>query len=181
MRNTALLMVTLAAACSANHVLVAALDDTGGAHSGGSIGSAGNSSLSAIGGSSPVSSGGSHAAPDAGIVLTSGGSNVDVRIGEDAGATSVVICACADGQAAFCGSDGMTYPNSCEDGGTCVPPMVACWHACPCLEGESASNETTFWFPEDCAPTTVCEREPTCLTIGYVTGSLLTFCSPDED
>jgi hypothetical protein len=158
------------AACSVDHLVVAALDDAGPANEGGAVGSAGTTSGSTAGKATWVGSPG-QGGMDRIILIASGGGNVDVRIGAGAsgGPPTAVLCACEDEQASLCGSDGLTYPTPCEDGGTCAPPSIACFHACPCLEGESASIEVTSWFPSDCDPATRCSGDVMCLTFGNVT------------
>jgi hypothetical protein len=104
------------------------------------------------------------------ILLTSGGSNVTVWIGADAGATSEIVCACAGQQAQLCSSDGVTYTGSCEDdAGTCLAPIIACFHACPCLDDEPANADVVSWFPQDCAPMAQCSDGFFCMTFSNVT------------
>jgi hypothetical protein len=183
MRNAALLMGTLLlAACSIDHIVVAALDQAAGANTGGASGAgAGSSGLLAsaagevtVGGSFPqggtAPQGG--AAPQGGtdrILLTSGGSNVDVRIGADAGATSETICSCSGQQTQLCGSDGITYTADCEEGSTCLAPTISCFHACPCLAEEPADTEVITWFPQACAPMAQCTEGFFCMTFTNVT------------
>jgi len=186
MRNAALLLGSLIiVACSVDHLVVAALDQAGGANVGGSSASAGSSGL-ATSVAGAVSSGGSQsragaaqggAAAQGGtdrIILSSGGTNVDVRIGGDAGATSELVCSCLGEQAELCGSDGVTYAAICEDGGACLAPTIACWHACPCLEGESADAGVSSWFSADCADTAPCADGVICMTFNNVTRDMHT-------
>jgi hypothetical protein len=169
MRNMALLIGMFSVACAVDHVVVATLDGSGGTNGTNDRGDAGSSgSVPSAAGN--VSSGGSHSGGGTDrIILASGGTNVDVRIGEDAGAASYLMCSClGERQAELCGSDGLTYPGSCDDGGTCLPPAIACFHACPCLEDESGAVKVTSWFPETCAATAGCS-DFTCLAFSNVT------------
>ncbi|HKO52186.1 MAG TPA: hypothetical protein VJV79_30975, partial [Polyangiaceae bacterium] len=127
MRNTWRLIGALAlAACSVDPVVVAALDDAGGANTGGLSGGSGSSGSSESAAGNGTSGG---AYPQGGdwFIILSGGTTTNVRTDADAGATTTVLCSCKEGQATLCGSDGITYTISCEDGGTCLPPSVACW------------------------------------------------------
>jgi hypothetical protein len=191
MRNTALLLATLVTvACSVDHLVLAALDEAGGANAGGSSAGAGSSGLSA-GAAGNVSAGGSQtdsAAARGGsaqggmdrIILGSAGGNVDIRIGGDAGATSQLVCSCLGTQAEVCGSDGVTYAAGCEDAGDCVLPTIACWHACPCLAGESAEPDTASWFSLDCAATAPCADGVVCMTFSNVTPDMHTCTTADN-
>ena len=156
----------IVAACSVDHIVVAALDDTGSASTGGMFDSAGSSGLSASAAGTVTSGGSRSAGPDR-IILVSGGTTSDVRIDSDAGAadasTTEVLCSCDGGQSSSCGSDGITYPTSCDDGGTCFPPSIACFHACPCLEAEPVGAQVTSWFSVDCDPTKQCAGGFICL------------------
>ncbi|HEY3253268.1 MAG TPA: hypothetical protein VGJ91_04945, partial [Polyangiaceae bacterium] len=85
---------------------------------------------------------------------------------------TVILCACQNEQAQLCGSDGVTYPTPCDsDAGPCLVPMIACWHACPCLDGESATPPVTSWISVDCVPTTPCTGDSICLSFSNVTPS----------
>lgn len=173
MRNTSLLVGAFAvAACSLEHVVVAALDDAGSAGVAGMMARAGSSGLSASAAGS-VSSGGGHLSTGGmdRIILSSGGTNVDVQIGTDAGTTTQVLCACENEQAQLCGIDGVTYPAPCDDGGPCLVPRIACWHACPCLAGEPSSPQVSSWISVDCVPTSPCTGDAICLTFSNVTPS----------
>ena len=172
MRNAALLIVILAVgACSLDHVVVAALDDAGSTNPGAVLGLAGGSGLNA----SAAGSGTSGGSPDQGgtdrFLIGLGGSSVNVQIGADtdAGVTSVLLCSCGAQPTGLCGSDGITYPPSCDDGGTCILPEIACFHACPCLAGESASAEVTSWFSPNCVLATQCAGDAFCLGFSNVT------------
>jgi hypothetical protein len=167
MRSATLLMGTLGVvACSLDHVRVAALDDAGSANMAGAVASSGSSSLSPSAGAGALNSGG--APPQDGedrFILISGGSTGDVHIDGDAGTTSEVVCSCLGSrQAQLCGSDGVTYPASCDDAGTCLLPAIACFHACPCLAGESANLSAISWFPQDCVSTAPCSDGLICMT-----------------
>lgn len=184
MRNLAMLIgVHALLACSVDHLVVARLDDAGSAGAptagagedsagapdlAGSAGSAGlNENTSGASGSAGTPSTG--AAGDAGVLITSFGGDVGVLIGGDAGASSQFICSCLSNQSELCGTDGVTYDgvnlqSSCEDGGACSPPSIACWHACPCNPGESSDlNSTTTWFTPDCAGSAQCTGDFTCM------------------
>jgi hypothetical protein len=186
MRNVASLLGTLLlVACSLDHVVVAALDAAGAGNVGGSSESAGGAGLSASatdhdpsGGARPSGGGAQGGSAGGGIaqggtdriILGFGGSNVDVRIGGDAGSTSEIVCSCLGEQAQLCSSDGVTFAAGCEeDAGACLAPTISCWHACPCLEGESANTRVSSWFPADCAPTAQCADGPVCMTFTNVT------------
>jgi len=166
MRNAILILGALViSACSVDHLLVAALDDADGGSAGGMINHAGSSGESANAAGN-VASGGSRSGGMDTIILISGGATSDLQIESDAGvdpnAATKVLCSCDGGQTSLCGTDGITYPTACEDGGTCFPPSVACLHACPCLAGESASGVTS-WFSVDCDPTHQCAGGFICL------------------
>jgi hypothetical protein len=182
MRNVTMLMGTFViTACSLDHIVVAALEQAGGTNMGGQSGGAGSSGVSATAAGNETS-GGSLAqggtasqggpAPQGGtdrMLLGSGGSNVDVRIGADAGATSEIVCSCNGQQAQLCGSDGVTYAACEEDAGTCLLPPIACFHACPCLDEEPADAEVITWFWQDCAPMAQCSNGFFCMTFTNVT------------
>jgi len=181
MQNATLLVGTLAVACSLDHVRVATLDDAGSASSsstGGELAGAGHSNRSASAGGNALASGGSP--PQNGedrFILISGGANGDVQISADAGAKSVVVCSCLGTQAEACGSDGVTYPAPCDDGGACLPPSIACFHACPCLDGETAGSETWFSLSPNCAPTVPCSEGLICLTLSSAPEGELSSCA----
>jgi hypothetical protein len=179
MRNAALLLGTLVTvACSVDHLVLASLDEAVDPNVGGSSASAGMSGLSAnaagdvnLGGSPLGGSAGLDAAAQGGrdrMILASGGSNVDIRISGDAGATSELVCSCLGTQAQVCGSDGITYA-ACTGEGACIVPTIACWHACPCLAGESADMDMVSWFSMDCAPAVACADGVICMTFSNVT------------
>jgi len=180
MRNSALLLGIIATACSIDHVVVAALDGAAGNNLGGAPGGAGSANLSANAGGGVLNAGGTRSEVNPGVMLTSGGGNVDMPIGGDAGTSNVTVCACVGDQAQLCGTDGVTYTRSCGDAGTCELPTVACWHACPCLEGESANTDMAIWFPQDCQPDARCSDGFTCVTVPR-TDDLFTLCVPADN
>ena len=164
MRNGAqILGVVLVAACSVDHVVVAALDaPSAGRSAGGESGAAITSVNAGAGGSLTFSD----AAGRGGSVamVSSGGRAGDpsqTLVG-DAGTSSRRFCACLSNDSRVCGSDGITYPTPCEEGGVCFPPAIECWHACPCLQNEPDGGVTTTLYPSDCAPTTQCSGDVTC-------------------
>jgi hypothetical protein len=183
MRNARLLFGTLLGtlsivACSLEHVRVAALDDAGHANPGGELASAGNSSLSASAsaGGGTLNAGG--APPQGGddwFILISGGSNVDLPIPSDASAPSEVVCACLGEGVRLCGSDGISY--SCDGGGACLLPAIACLHTCPCLDGESADGNAIAWFSRECAPSTPCQSGLICTMLSNTTPDGTTGCT----
>ena len=168
MRNIHLLLGTLAVtACSVDHVVVAALDDAGSADSGGTSGRAGSSGLTTSAAGSVTAGGAQSTGGTDRFLLSAGGSNVNVQIGTDAGTTQV-LCACQNEPAQLCGIDGVTYPTPCDDGGPCLVPMIACWHACPCVAGEPSTPPVSSWISVDCIPTSPCTGDAMCLTFSNV-------------
>lgn len=168
MRNVALMLGALsAAACSVDHLVVAALDaPSAGRSAGGESGAAGagaNANANTNGGSLATSGG---SAGQGGNVDTTDGAGAagdgSQALAGDGGASSRKFCACLSNEASFCGSDGITYPTTCEDGGPCFPPAIDCWHACPCLDNEPQGGVTTSIFPSDCAPVTPCSGDKVC-------------------
>ncbi|HEY0469956.1 MAG TPA: hypothetical protein VGC79_37475, partial [Polyangiaceae bacterium] len=145
----------------------------GGTASAGASGSAGSGGV--------VTSAGAPSEGDAGRVLiaTGGANGSDIlrNLAGEGGVTSELRCSCL-GHASpqFCGSDGITYPIECSDGGTCLPPSVDCWHACPCLAGDDATG-TTPWFSVDCLPTTQCTDGVVCMTFTNVSRDTQTICT----
>ncbi len=200
MRKVALLIgIHALVACSVDHLVVAALDDAGSAgDAGANAAGAGEDTAAApeLAGSAGLNentsgAGGFGGAPSAretggaGVLLLTSGGDVGVFIGGDAGASSKFVCSCSSNQSELCGTDGVTYdgvnaPSSCEDGGVCAPPSIACWHACPCNPGESSDLDSTMsWFSLDCAGTAQCSGDFTCMafsgdvkvTCGNTTGN----------
>jgi hypothetical protein len=171
------------AACSVDHVVVAALDDaSGGSPAGGDAGAAGADSGGQAGdrsadtggvgfGGAPASGG---SAGIVGILITStGGFGADNAAGA-AGANSIVVCSClGDEVALVCGSDGITYPASCGAGIDC-PPAIDCWHACPCDDPPTSTG--TRLFPPECAPT-LCAGDVVCMTYTNATRDMQIGCA----
>jgi len=199
MRNAMLLMGMLAgAACSVDHVVVATLDKpssvssteggaadagagsgdrthTGGVGSGATGGSAGSSGASQITGG-VATSGGSVSGTIDSFVTTSGGTAPVIRIGDLAGAgggASELVCSCLDDASFVCGTDGVSYTSCRGDG--CVVPTIACWHACPCLDGEPDPMAVTSWFAADCPSR--CSRGVICMTFTSDTSAVSTSCA----
>jgi len=176
MRNAALLIVILAVgACSLDHVVVAALDDqhaAGAAGAAGAVGAAGAAgaagAIGAAGTGGVVTFGGSSGRGGDSVTIITGGTGDIFLLGSagEGGVTSQVRCSCKGQQAQVCGSDGLTYPDSCSDGAVCSPPVIACWHACPCLDGEAGSMGGmvgSVWLPQSCVSTAQCADNRICL------------------
>jgi len=169
MRNIALSIGIIVTACSIDHLTVAALDDSNAAGTSASgspaaaavSGSAGSGGVVTFAGSSSGGAAGS-------VLLVNGGAAGSHLIGDlagEGGLASELRCSCLGQQRPqFCGSDGITYPIECSDGGTCLPPSVDCWHACPCLAGEADAGTTTSWFSVDCAPPAQCTEGIVCMS-----------------
>ena len=164
MRNAALILgVVAVAACSVDHVVVAALDPpSAGRAAGGGSGAAGSSVSAGTGGSVTASD----AAGQGGRLDTANGGGAagdpsQILTG-DAGASSRTFCACLSTESHVCGSDGITYPTPCEEGGLCWPPAIDCLHACPCLANEPDGGVTTSLSPGDCVPMTPCSGDKIC-------------------
>jgi len=181
MRNAAFLLgILVVTACSIDHITVAALDDAGTPSAGmadslaGSAGSAGSAGTSGSAGNGGVfAAAGAEPEGEAGRVsIAAGGSTQDgVLLSQagEGGTTSELRCSClGQPKPQFCGSDGVTYPIECSDGGTCLPPSVDCWHACPCLAGDTGAGATTSWFSLDCVPSTQCAEGVVCMTFTNV-------------
>jgi len=170
--------VTLTA-CSMEHVVVAALD---GAGAGGALATSAGSTPGGSGGSasaqtsarSPTIAGGGGVVttedfPQVGgagrVFIASGGGAGTIFIGE-AGGTSLIACSCLGRSSEFCGTDGVTYPTDCSDAGPCAPPAIACWHACPCLDGgleNTGGQAATQWFALDCGSSARCSDGMVCM------------------
>jgi len=171
--------VTLTA-CSMDHVVVAALDVAGAggmttASAGSSQGgSAGKAAAATSAGSAPLAGAGgvltTEGVPqlgDAGRVLIASGGSLGTIIIGDAGATSLTACSCLGRSTEFCGTDGVTYPTDCSDAGPCAPPAIACWHACPCLDGgveNTGGQASTQWFALGCLSSAHCSDGMVCMT-----------------
>jgi hypothetical protein len=181
MRTYAVLMGrTIAAACSVDHVTVAALDDASGGEGWGGVPAA-DPTAGGAGFADPSAETGGVAASgawpsdgDAGSVSsTTGGEPLSVA-GAGAG-ISFTRCSCLEEKTQFCGSDGVTYPIECAEGDVCLPPSVDCWHACPCLPGEQGTGVTSS-CTVDCTPTTPCAGDVVCMTFTNVSPDSLTGC-----
>lgn len=195
MRIAALIFgVFTVAACSLDHVVVAALDaPSAGRSAGGGSGAAGAGS-GAAGGESGVAgaianaSGGGRAtlSGSAGqndtVDTTNGGAAAgdSSRNSADGGVlSSRVFCACLSHEGGqLCGTDGITYPTECEDGGACLPPAIDCFHACPCLDNEPDGGVTTSLFPQDCVPMTECSGDVVCWPLTEEAASQQPSCPP---
>ncbi|HYP75035.1 MAG TPA: hypothetical protein VER12_03735 [Polyangiaceae bacterium] len=189
MQYSALLFGSLALiGCSLDHVVLAELDQAGAA---GALAGAATSSPIAVGGSANTSvsagTGGLmmaaiQAAGEAGqLQFASGGAvqNGAARSSAgEAGAFSELRCSCLGGQQGqLCGSDGITYPAECSDAGPCIPPAVACWHACPCLATDAEGVGTTTWFPPDCVAATECRDGVVCMMFTDISPDSPSACS----
>jgi len=179
MRYTALLIGFYATtACSLDHVVVAALDSAG---SGGSPSAvAGEASTAGAGGTAgalpgagsggSAFSGGGSAVGDAGGGSLAAGGVVDTpligTIIGDGGGASVTRCSCLGGTSDLCGTDGITYSTECANAGTCFPPGIACWQACPCPVGAGGNSALAVseWFPKECASSAHCNEGMICMT-----------------
>lgn len=163
-------------ACSVDHVVVAALDDAGGGagmmNNAAGIGGGGAAPIAANGGSGALAATGGGLLTGGEtdrILIASGGNAQSVLIGElggDAGATSLKRCSCLGQTSQMCGTDGITYPNECGDAEPCVPPAIACWHACPCLDDGvemTGPDAATTWYTVDCIPTAGCSVGVVCM------------------
>jgi len=123
----------------------------GGVSSGGTSGSAGSFGGSPSAGG-VASTGGSGSGTIDTFITSGGGSSPVIRIGDLGGAggdTSVLLCSCFDRASFVCGTDGFTYRGCSGEG--CTVPTIACWHACPCLDGEPDPSAMTTWFPLECS------------------------------
>jgi len=182
MRNVAILVgIHALAGCSLEHIVVAALDESGG---GGAAAEAGTTNAARAGAASLFASagagglgaaGGALPEGDAGRVsITSGGVVDNTVIGTliAAGGDAQMHCSCLGHQAQVCGTDGLTYPRDCGDAGTCAPPEIACLNACPCLDGglDNGGSSDFFWFPKDCVPMAQCSEGVVCM--GFSDGTL---------
>ena len=186
MRNTALsLGIMIVTACTVDHITVAALDEmsaAGAAASGAPAGGAGSAGASGNAGSGgAVPSAGAQPEGDAGRgLLTSGGSagsDLLRNLAGEGGVTSELRCSClGQQQPQFCGSDGITYPIECSDGGTCLPPSIDCWHACPCLPSDQDAG-TVSWFSVDCVPMTQCTEGVVCMMFSNVSPDTQSTCT----
>lgn len=167
-------------ACSLEHVVIAELDE---AVAGSSPmaeagrptftvgGAAGAAPSAAFGGT--VASGGSPSSGDAGWVSISSGGVDNTVIGTftDGGGASEVRCSCLGGEQQACGTDGITYPTDCGDAGPCVPPAIACLHACPCFDTDASSGgaPSLSWFSIDCVSTARCSEGVICMSVTNAT------------
>ena len=184
MRYSAWLIGTMIfTACSIDHVTVATLDDeaAGAPASDATTASAGLAATGLSAGAGGVASSGAVQPEGAAgrVLLDNGGSAGSIFLlgsAGDSGVSSVTRCSCLGEKPQFCGSDGLTYPMDCGDGGTCLPPSVECWHSCPCLVGEADAGVTSS-FSADCAPPAQCNGDVVCMTFTNVSPNAQTTCT----
>jgi len=168
LRGLALGVVTIA--CSTDVLVVATLDGAGGTSTGGDAGTSAKGGGEADAGASftetSAGTAGSSGASDSGGSSGAGGTASEGGAGSGAilhGTTTTNICACRSDPTFVCGADGVTYDPTCSDG--CSQVTIACFHACPCDNGESGAPnaEESGWMDADCFDVRQCATGFLCI------------------